>query len=308
MRRFASAGVPLAVEAVERCLTDAGLGAADVGQLTVVSCTGYGSPGVEIDVARELGFDRRVQRLHVRDMGCYAALPALAATADAATARGQVGVVLCLELTSLHIQPPTEDAAQVVAHALFSDAAVATAVIPAHSSAATAFADPATAAVTDSGRGKGFEFIDVVSFTCVEHAALMRWDVTDLGFRMGLSAEVPRILRRHVGSVIAELLTAHGLTVGDVQGWAVHPGGPAILDAIEQRLELSASALGESRAVLAEHGNCSSATVLLVLDRIRKQRQVRGGDPVVAMAFGPGLTLYAALLRVTTTPGEPPGT
>ena len=305
MRRFSAAAVPLAVEAVERCLIDAELQAADVGQLTVVSCTGYGSPGVEIDLAREVGFHPRVQRLHVRDMGCYAAVPALASTADAAAARGKVGLVLCLELTSLHVQPPTEDRAQVITHALFSDAAVAAAVVPA-SRAATPSSDHGSSDFTERYSGEGFHVVDIASFTCVENAPLMTWDVTNLGFRMGLSPKVARVLRRHVGPVVEELLTAHGLTVDDVKGWAVHPGGPAILDVIEERLNLSATDLSEARAVLADHGNCSSTTVLLVLDRIRHHRHLRDGDAVVAMAFGPGLTLYTALLRFATAASAAP--
>jgi alkylresorcinol/alkylpyrone synthase len=300
MRAFASAGMPLAVEAVERCLDDARLDACDVGHLTVVSCTGYGSPGIEIGLMRELGLGASVQRLHVRDMGCYAAIPALAASADAAGARAKVGLVVCVELTSLHVQPPSDDRAQVVAHALFSDAAVATAVVPVTTSA------PHVASRSRAGtprqRVERFEVIDVAAFSSLRHAPLMTWDVTDLGFRMGLSPHIARVLRQHVGSVVEDLLAPHGLTVEDVRRWAVHPGGPAILDVIEERLELSDGTLCESRAVLAEHGNCSSPTVLLVLDRIRQEGGLRDGDPVVAMAFGPGLTLYTTLLRSTTSP------
>jgi alkylresorcinol/alkylpyrone synthase len=295
MRRFRSAGAPLAVEAVERCLDDAGLRADDVGQLTVVSCTGYGAPGVEVDVARAIGLDRRVQRLHVRDMGCYAAIPALAATADAAAARGKVGVVLCLELTSLHVQPPSDDRGQVVAHALFSDAAVAVAVVPGSQAGAGVSTRAGERSV--AAAWTGLEVLDVACFTSVEDSPLMRWDVTELGFRMGLSPKVPRVLERHVREVVDDLLAANGLAVEDVRGWAVHPGGPAILDVIEQRLGLSTPDLAESRQVLAEHGNCSSSTVLLVLDRIRRRDNLRDGDAIVAMAFGPGLTLYATLLR-----------
>jgi predicted naringenin-chalcone synthase len=108
---------------------------------------------------------------------------------------------------------------------------------------------------------------------------------------MGLSPRVPDVLARHVGDVVAELLDGAGLRVEDVAGWAVHPGGPRILDVVRDELGLTEEQMGASRRVLAEHGNCSSATVLLVL------QELAGVDgPVVAMAFGPGLTLYAALL------------
>jgi len=82
-----------------------------------------------------------------------------------------------------------------------------------------------------------------------------------------------------------------------VAGWAVHPGGPRILDVIGERLELDPGALAESHATLRDYGNCSSATVILVLQRILAERDLKDGDHVVFMAFGPGLTLYAALLR-----------
>jgi alkylresorcinol/alkylpyrone synthase len=300
MRRFVSDGVPLGVEAIERCLGVAGLAPSEIDHLTIVTCTGYGSPGLEVGLASELPLDPRVQRLHVRDMGCYAAIPALAATVDAVTVRGGVGIVLCLELTSLHVQPPTDDVAQVVAHALFSDAAVAVAVVP------PGWSHAAADGVVGEGRTRtadhGLQLVDVASITVPSDAPLMSWDVTSLGFRMGLSPEVPAALESHVAPAIGELLSRHGMRVEDVRGWAVHPGGPAILDVIEAQLKLPHEALRESRAVLREHGNCSSTTVLLVLDRMRRERDLEDGDTVIAMAFGPGLTLYAALLRVTANP------
>jgi hypothetical protein len=131
----------------------------------------------------------------------------------------------------------------------------------------------------------------------VEDSPLMRWDVTELGFRMGLSPQVPRVPARHVREVVEDLLAANRLGVEDVRGWAVHPGGPVILDVTEKHLGLSTADLAESRAVFAEHGNCSSSTVLLVLDLIRRRDDLHDGDAIVAMAFGPGLTLYATLLR-----------
>jgi alkylresorcinol/alkylpyrone synthase len=277
MQRFMTEALPLGVEAVEACLTESGLDRDDVGLLSVVTCTGYGTPGLDILLARELGLSDRTQRLHVGHMGCYAAVPGLAAIADATAARGKLAIMLCLELPSLHLQPPTRDVDQIVAHALFSDAAVAVAVAP--------YAP------------LGLEVVDVVARTDVAHAEKMRWDVTDQGFRMALSPRVPQVLEKHVAGVVQELLAPHGLTPKDVRGWAVHPGGPRIIDVICDQLGLEEPELEESTAVLRQHGNCSSGTVLLVLDRIRAQRELANGDPIVMMAFGPGLTLYAALLR-----------
>ena len=102
---------------------------------------------------------------------------------------------------------------------------------------------------------------------------------------------VAEVLSRYVGGVVDELLGGAGLRVEDVAGWAVHPGGPRILDVVRDEVGLTEEQMAASRRVLTEHGNCSSATVLLVLQELA---DVDG--PVVAMAFGPGLTLYAALL------------
>jgi len=126
----------------------------------------------------------------------------------------------------------------------------------------------------------------------------MRWDVTDLGFRMALSHRVPGVLERHVAGVVDSLLESHGLDRDDVAGWAVHPGGRRILEVVDDRLGLPPGALDASYSVLRDYGNCSSPTVLLVLERMVAAGDLEAGDHVVAMAFGPGLTLYAALLRV----------
>jgi predicted naringenin-chalcone synthase len=112
---------------------------------------------------------------------------------------------------------------------------------------------------------------------------------------MGLSPRVPDVLSIHVGGMVDDLLGRNGLARADVGGWAVHPGGPRILDVVERQLALADGSLDGSREVLAEHGNCSSPTVLMVLDQIRRSPEPPEND--LALAFGPGLTLYGALLR-----------
>jgi predicted naringenin-chalcone synthase len=275
MARFAQDAMPLGKDAVTSALSAAGLDPSEVGLFVVTSCTGYATPGLDILLSRDLGMPADVQRLYVGHMGCYAAIPSLGAGADFVAARGRPAVLLCLELTSLHLQPPTDDVEQIVAHALFSDAASAVVIAPG---------------------GPGLALVDVVASTDAANAALMTWDVTDHGFRMGLSPRVPDILALHVRRVVDELLARHHLTIPDVAGWAVHPGGPRILDVVAEQLELADWALAASRTVLREHGNCSSATVLMVLDELTRSRPPAAGDHVVALAFGPGLTLYAALL------------
>lgn len=277
MRRFVDEALPLGKAAVGASLADAGLSPGDVDLFAVVSCTGYTTPGLDMLLARDLGMPASVERLHVGHMGCFAALPALAAVADAAAARRKLGVLLCVELTSLHLQPPTDELDQIVAHALFSDAAAAVVVHP----------DAA-----------GLEVMDVVARTDLTTTADMAWQITDLGFRMTLSPRVPGVLAAHVVQAATELLAPHGLGIPDVGHWAIHPGGPRIVSTVAERLGLSDHDVAPSRQVLREHGNCSSATVLVVLEELLRQRSPAPGDHIVAMAFGPGLTLYMALLRV----------
>jgi alkylresorcinol/alkylpyrone synthase len=271
MQRYLTEAMPLGKEAVSKALADAGVGPAEVGLLAVCSCTGYVTPGLDILLARDLALPADCQRLFVGHMGCYAALPGLQAAADFTAAHGRPAVLLCAELASLHLQAPTVDTGQIVAHALFSDA---------------------TAAVVVTRGGSGYEVVRVASLTDPQTADHMTWDVTDLGFRMGLSPRVPDVLAGHVAGFVTGLLEG-----SSVDGWAIHPGGPHILDVVEQRLELPDEALAPSRRVLADHGNCSSPTVLIILDELRRLGRTR----VLAMAFGPGLTLYAALLSAVAS-------
>jgi len=278
MRRYLVEALPLGKEAVTRALSDADLSINDIGMFAVCSCTGYVTPGLDILLSRDLGMAPDTQRLFVGHMGCYAALPGLGAVSDYVVARGRPALLLCTELTSLHIQPSATrfDTQQIVAHALFSDAAAAVVVVPG---------------------GSGYAIDEVTSVTDTATADHMTWDVTDLGFRMGLSPKVPQVLALHVRTLVDGLLARHGLTRADIDGWAVHPGGPRILNVVERELELDADQMAASRETLAENGNCSSPTVLLILDRLR--RQARPPERIVTLAFGPGLTLYAELLSRT---------
>jgi predicted naringenin-chalcone synthase len=277
MRRYQVEAIPLGKEAVGRALTDAAVAADELGLFAVCSCTGYATPGLDILLARDMGMSPAVQRLFVGHMGCYAALPGLGAVADFVVARGRPAMLLCAELTSLHLQPASNrpDIEQIVSHALFADAAAAVVLVPGEQS-------------------RGYAVSEVVAVTDTATTDHMTWDVTDAGFRMGLSPLVPDVLARHVRRLVEDLLARHGLGIGDVDGWAVHPGGPKILDVVQEQLGLPPEALDASRGVLASYGNCSSSTVLLVLEALRR----RSMPPrrVLMLAFGPGLTLYAGLL------------
>jgi predicted naringenin-chalcone synthase len=278
MQRYLVEALPLGKEAVSRALTDADMSINDIGLFVVCSCTGYVTPGLDILLSRDLGMAPATQRLFVGHMGCYAALPGLGTVGDYVTARGRPALLLCAELTSLHMQPAVTrfDTQQIVAHALFSDAAAAVVVRPG---------------------GSGYALAEVASVTDTATADHMTWDVTDLGFRMGLSPKVPQVLAQHVQTLVDDLLARHGLRRADVDGWAVHPGGPRILNVVQRELGLTPEQMAASRETLAENGNCSSPTVLLILERLR--RSATPPERIVTLAFGPGLTLYASLLLRT---------
>ena len=125
-----------------------------------------------------------------------------------------------------------------------------------------------------------------------DSADAMTWHIADHGFTMTLSPRVPELLRKHLRPWLESWLGDNELALADVRSWAIHPGGPKILSAVEESLELPAEAMAASRAVLSEFGNMSSPTVLFVLDRLRKENAAR---PCVALGFGPGLVVEGAL-------------
>lgn len=294
MRRYVTEALPLGRRAVQDALASANLTPSELGLFAVASCTGHVVPGLDILLSHDLKMASDLRRMIVGHMGCHAAIPGLGTVSEYVAVNGKPALLLCVELTSLHAQPksatlhagtPTiEDFEQIVAHSLFADAAAAVVVTPSDE-AFPAVGTPSlevvdTAAITDS--------------TVNDH---MAWSITDHGFRMHLSPRVPEVLERHVTDVVADLLTKHGLVQKEIDGWAVHPGGAGILRAVASRLHLTEEAIAPSFDVLREYGNCSSPTVLIVLQRLLQTRKIRPGKAVVALGFGPGLSIFAALLK-----------
>jgi predicted naringenin-chalcone synthase len=184
---------------------------------------------------------------------------------------------LCaVELCCLHYHYGW-DPQKVIANALFADGAAAVVVGPSD------FDDENVWRLTKSG-------------SCVfpNSAAAMTWTISDHGFEMTLSKQVPVLIQEGLRDWVSGWLAEKGLDLSDVKSWAVHPGGPRILDAVESALQLNNSALDASRRILAECGNMSSPTILFILDRLRKQQAPL---PCVALGFGPGLAVEAALFE-----------
>lgn len=274
MELYARHAGGLALAASAQALERACVRPREITHLVTVSCTGFRAPGADVELLRGLGLPATTERTHLGFMGCHGALNGLR-VARALAAEPRARVLLCaVELCSLHYHFGTEPQ-KWLANALFADGAAALVGAAA-------------------GAGEHGAWRAAGSGSCVfpDSAGAMTWTVGDHGFEMTLSREVPRLIVAHLRPWLAAWLDRHGLTVAGVASWAVHPGGPKVLEAVEEALRLPPGTTAVARAVLAEFGNMSSPTVLFVLERLRREQAPR---PCVALGFGPGLTAEAAL-------------
>ena len=276
MNAYGELAPALAAEAARAALADAGEALGDPSSIThlvTVSCTGFGAPGVDRRLIDDLGLSASIERTHVGFMGCHGALNGLRVARAFVEADREARVLLAaVELSSLHVQPGAGEG-QVVANALFADGAAALVL----------GAEPL---------GRAWPVAACGSRLFPGSEDLMSWHVGDHGFDISLSAQVPDAIEGALMPWFGEWLGQHGLTVGDVASWAVHPGGPRIVDAVQATLGLQDDAVAISREILTELGNMSSPTVLFILQRLMERDAPR---PCVAMAFGPGLFAEVAL-------------
>lgn len=278
MQLYADNAGPLAREAVGNAFDDAGVGPRDVTHLVTVSCTGFDAPGIDIELIDGLGLRPTTQRVNVGYMGCHGAINGLRVAKGIAASEPNSLVLLCAtELCSLHYRFNWDDEG-IIGNALFADGSAAILVgNTEHAPAAKQFAVRATG-----------------SCLIPDSRHVMSWRVGDHGFEMRLAGEVAEKINTHLRPWMSEWLGQHGHTIESIGSWAVHPGGPRILSAVEEALTLPREATRFSHEVLAQHGNMSSPTVLFILDRLRQANAKR---PCVALGFGPGLVAEAALLE-----------
>jgi predicted naringenin-chalcone synthase len=262
----------LALDASRTALDRAGVPASRITHVITASCTGFESPGIDAHLIESLGVARSSKRLNVGFMGCHAAVNALAAARDAVLADGKAAaLVCCAEVSSAHFHR-SERLDQLVANTLFADGAAAAVVTGDDAAMDVACTSP--------------KILGTHSILLPDSADEMRWTIGDLGFEMTLGARVPDILRQSVGPWVEASMRAHGLAIADVHGWAIHPGGPRVIDAVAEALGLPAEATVHSREILRTCGNMSSGTLLAILGRLQASAARR---PWVGLAFGPGL-------------------
>lgn len=275
---YMETAIPLGERAIAQGLAMYGHTAADVNEFYVVSCTGINVPGLDLHLAGRLGMPHSLRRTCILGMGCYGTFPALRRAHDAHQTRpDERALVLSLELCSLHVQH-SDDTENVISTGLFSDGT--------------------GMALLGSEAAEGLPYIvdfKVHSdYTTLDH---MSFELSDTGFLMYLSSYVPDVLAAHAQGFVDDLLAAHNLTRGDVKHWGIHPGSTKIVDYIQSELGLRDDQVDVSHEVLAAYSNMSSATILFVLERICRTKAPQPGDYGVLIAFGPGLTVEAALLQ-----------
>lgn len=276
MERYAIEAAPLALAAARQALDQASIDPAMIDHLITVSCTGFAAPGVDVALIHSLEMNPQVSRTNVGFMGCHGAFNGLRIASSLVRGTTERALVCAVELCSLHFAYGWNPQ-RIVANSLFADGAGA--VLVGGESAAGAGAE-------------GWQLKANGSVMLADSRDAMTWTVTDHGFEMTLSPRVPELIQAHLRPWLESWLARFGLSIAEVGSWAVHPGGPRILQSVESALSLPVGALAVSHEVLAECGNMSSPTILFILERLRRQGAAR---PCVALGFGPGLAVEAML-------------
>lgn len=276
MEVFAEVMVDVAAQSVASVL--APVERSRVGSFVMASCTGYLGPTPDLLLARRFALRSDLRRTFIGHMGCFAAFNVLKVAMDSLSARpDELVLANCTESSSIHFRPEAS-AEQAVIHALFGDASV-------------------SLVLGNAPDGTGVSLLRSHTEQIYDTHEMMTWTVKSDGFFMTLSPYVPFVLVEHIESFVAKLLGPEGLSVRDIKYWGIHPGGPKIVEFICKKLALADEQLRATWHILAEYGNCSSSTVLLVLEDILKRDQPRRGEYGVLMAFGPGLTMEGLLVR-----------
>jgi predicted naringenin-chalcone synthase len=294
MKVFSEHAGPMLQKACAAAIENSGHATRNITHLVTVSCTGFFAPGVDIALIESLGLDSHVQRTHVGFMGCHGALNGIRVSKSIVDADPAAVVLLgAVELCSLH-QQYTDDAQQLVANSLFADGAAGLVIganDPLHSLDGSGVENHASRQIQ-------WSVVSTLSKWIPQTTALMSWTIGDHGFRMTLDPQVPSVIEANLENELKTWLDEQSLCISDIEAWAIHPGGPRIIQASGKALGLPPQALEGSQSILAEHGNMSSPTVLFILERISQQQP--DANYCILLAFGPGLCIEAVLLKSTS--------
>ena len=266
--------------AVLEALDRAGLGVDDVDCLITVTVTGVATPSIDARLMNRLGLQAGVKRLPIFGLGCVAGTAGIARAADYVRAYpDQVAVLLSVELCSLTLQREDLSIPNLIASGLFGDGAAAAVVVGADRPSA------------------GPRVVATRSIFYPDSEDVMGWDISESGFRIVLSADVPGVVRRHLRGDVDSFLADNDLSRKEVAVWVSHPGGPKVLEAMQDALELPDGALESAWRSLREVGNLSSTSVLLVLEETLATSAPGAGEYGVMLAMGPGFCSELVLLQ-----------
>jgi len=245
-----------------------------------VTCTGYVSPSGAQKVVAALGWGERTRVTHAYHMGCYAALPAVRIAAGFNANGSQRVDIVHTELCSLHLDPSDHRLEQLVVQSLFADGLIRYSLI-------------------DDDAGPGLRPLAACEVVIADSADSMRWVPSEWGMQMTLARDVPEQIAEALRGVVTELYRRGGFGIDAIKHsvFAVHPGGPKIIDRVREVLELTPAQVATSCDVLRDHGNMSSASLPHIWMRLLADPRVPSGTLIPSLAFGPGLTVSGALLE-----------
>lgn len=269
----------LGEEVVRNSLTRANVRPGDVDLIITTSCTGFMIPSLDAYLANTVGFSKHVKRLPVTELGCAAGGVALARAFDYLQAYpNHTVLVVAVELPSLTFQFRDLSPGNVVSCALFGDGA---------------------AAIVLSGKSVPGQprILATQSTLFPQTTDVMGFDLRDSGFHIVLSAEIPEIVSAEVPQLVKQFLEPHGVSVNEIAHFLLHPGGRRVLEGLVECLEVKPEQAIVSKTILRDYGNLSSASVLFILDRFLTTERTQSGDLGLLLAFGPGFSAEALLLR-----------
>jgi alkylresorcinol/alkylpyrone synthase len=267
-------------QALCRAATKAGISAQDIDALFFVSVTGVASPSIDAKLINRLGLKPNVRRVPVFGLGCVAGAAGISLMADYVRAYpDRIAALVSVELCSLTLQHDDMSMANLISSGLFGDGAAAVLV------AGSERAMPGPAIIATR------------SVFYPDTECVMGWDISERGFRIVLSPEVPQVIREHLRDDTDAFLGEFGLTRADIGCWVLHTGGPRVLEATQEALGVDRAAIAASWDCLRRMGNLSSASVLIVLEEIMTHRAPPSGTWSVLAAMGPGFCSELVLLR-----------
>lgn len=273
---FQRVSLELAVPLLEQLLEQGGVRADQIDFLVYTTVTGLSVPSLDARLMNRLPFRSDLRRVPLFGLGCLGGAAGVARLADLLEGReAGLGLLLSVELCSLTLQPQDLSVANLVASGLFGDGAAAVLM----------------------GQGtSGPRVVDRRSVFFPDSEQVMGWDIGERGFSIILSPQVPHYAQHHLGPALLDFLQGHGLQPGDITAWVAHPGGPRVIDALQEALGLPSSAFQVTRQSLQEVGNLSSASVLFVLHQTL-QNPPPSGSWGLMLAMGPAFCAELVLLQ-----------